>query len=272
MFRETHFSRRTFVLTLIGGAALVYQLGAAVLVVRVKPRSRSRRPSYHTQPFFLLLFGALLLGDRPGPEKLVWFLVAFVGLLCVIGDRHDGREASRPTTSSASPSAIGAAGALCGVATLVAKQLKGIPPHLLARDPGHARHLHPCSPSPISARRPAGARRGSTWSLLGVIHTCVMYILMYSAFQKLPNPRPIADSRLRLPGGRDHRETTPFYDQSLHLRAVPLGIALIIARASAGVNPRAGGLPNRAKGRVADAELTRHIPRDRRKKPGPERA
>jgi len=244
MFRETHFSRRTFVLTLIGGAALVSNW--VLLFSSFEYASISISTAvYHTQPFFLLLFGALLLGDRPGPEKLVWFLVAFVGLLCVIEIDTTGASFSADYVFGLAL-AIGAA-VLYAVATLVAKQLKGIPPHLLALTQVTL-GIFILFPFADFGAAPGWSSAWIYLVALGVIHTCVMYILMYSAFQKLPTPA-IAVLGFVYPAVAIIVDYA-FYDQSLHLVQF-LGIALIML-GSAGVNLGWRVLPNRAKP-VADA-------------------
>jgi drug/metabolite transporter (DMT)-like permease len=239
MFGQQYFDRNTFLLTLFGGAALV--LNWVLLFSSFEYASISIATAvYHTQPFFLIALGVLFLGDRPGPEKLVWFLVAFVGLLCVIEIDTTGANFSAAYAFGLTM-AIGAA-VLYAIATLVAKQLKGIPPHLLALTQVTLGIFILLPFADFSAV----ASWGSHWIYLvalGVIHTCVMYILMYSAFQKLPTPA-IAVLGFIYPAVAIVVDYA-FYDQSLHLVQF-FGIGLIML-GSAGVNLGWRALPWRVK-------------------------
>lgn len=79
---------------------------------------------------------------------------------------------------------LGAA-ALYGITAVIVKRLKGIPPQALAlvQVTLGAVMLLPMADFDVLPAQPA------QWSYLvalGLIHTCLMYILMYSAIQKLP--------------------------------------------------------------------------------------
>jgi drug/metabolite transporter (DMT)-like permease len=181
LLKPGHLGWRSLGLALTGGAAIVanwvllftsYQY-ASISVATVV---------YHTQPFFLVLLGAILIGDRPGSTKLIWIGIAFVGLLMVI--KVD--EITFDLTSASLTGLLLAVGAavLYAVATLITKQLRGIPPHLIALvqvSLGTLLLLPFADFGSVSGL-------GSHWIYLitlGVIHTCVMYILLYSGVQKL---------------------------------------------------------------------------------------
>lgn len=239
LFAQSYFNRRTFALTLVGGAALVCNW--VLLFSSFEYASISIATAvYHTQPFFLILFGVLFLGDRPGPEKLVWFLVAFVGLLCVIEIDTSGATFSTAYAFGLML-ALGAA-VLYAVATLVAKQLKGIPPHLLALTQVTL-GIFILLPFADFSAVPLWGPHWIYLVALGVIHTCIMYILMYSAFQKLPTPA-IAVLGFVYPAVAIIVDYV-FYDQNLHPVQF-LGIGLIML-GSAGVNLGWRVLPGRSK-------------------------
>lgn len=222
------FTRRTLVLTLLGGVAIVanwvllfnaYHFASISVATAV----------YHTQPFFLVLLGAGLLGDRPTAGTLGWIGVAFVGLLFVI-------KLDPATLNLSSETLVGfalalGAAVLYAVATLIAKQLKGVPPHLIA--------LVQVSLGTVVLAPFADFGAALTWGShwfylvgLGVIHTCLMYILLYSGIQKLA-VGPIAVLSFIYPIvaiGVDYA----FYGQNLTITQFA-GVGLILV-GSAGVN------------------------------------
>lgn len=138
---------------------------------------------YNTQPFMLVGFGALLFGERVTLPKLGWLALAFGGMLLIVQ--------ARPGASFAgSHYALGIAMALgaaffWAVASVIAKRLTGTPPHLIAL-------VQVCvgvlmlAPFAHFGSLPQDSR---TWVLLvtvGMVHTGLMYILLYGAVQKLP--------------------------------------------------------------------------------------
>jgi drug/metabolite transporter (DMT)-like permease len=228
LLRWHHFTRRTLGLALAGGVAIVANW--VLLFTSYRYASISVATAvYHTQPFFLVLLGAVLLGERPGLGKLSWIGVAFVGLLLVI-------EAHAITFDVTSTTLVGlglaiAAAVLYAVATLIAKRLKGIPPHLIA--------LVQVSLGTVLllplADFGAASGIGRLWiylGALGVIHTCVMYILLYSGIQKL-SVEPIAVLSFIYPGVAIIVDYV-FYGQNLSTAQIT-GILLILF-GSAGVN------------------------------------
>jgi len=138
---------------------------------------------YNTQPFMLVAFGALLFGERVTLPKLGWLALAFGGMLLIVQARPGAGDAG-------SHYALGIAMALgaaffWAVASVIAKRLTGTPPHLIAL-------VQVCvgvlmlAPFANFGTLPQDSR---TWLLLvtvGVVHTGLMYILLYGAVQKLP--------------------------------------------------------------------------------------
>ena len=138
---------------------------------------------YNTQPFMLVIFGALLFGERITLAKLGWLATAFVGMLLIV-------QAKPGAGTPGSHYALGIAMALgaaffLAVASVVAKRLTGTPPHLIALVQVAVGVLM-LAPFAGLGAPPQGA---ATWLLLvtvGVVHTGLMYILLYGAVQKLP--------------------------------------------------------------------------------------
>ncbi|KZL20169.1 DMT family transporter [Pseudovibrio sp. Ad37] len=183
--KDTGLTRTTLLMTLAGGVAIVanwvllfgsYSMASISVSTAV----------YHTQPFFLLLIGAVILREAIPHNKIAWIALAFVGVMLVV-------DTDLSSLSLSSDYVVGlalalSAAVLYAVATMITKQLKGIRPHVIALiqvSLGVALLL------PFANFSDLGSIAGVQWGyliILGGVHTCLMYILMYSAFQKLPTP------------------------------------------------------------------------------------
>lgn len=139
---------------------------------------------YNTQPFILVGFGALFLKERISSVKIGWLVFAFLGVLLIIQ--------AKPATADyiGSNYALGIALALSAaffwaVAALLTKKLTGTPPQLIAL-------IQVCVGILMLApfvSWSALPQTGTSWAALatlGIVHTGIMYVLMYGAVQKLP--------------------------------------------------------------------------------------
>jgi drug/metabolite transporter (DMT)-like permease len=138
---------------------------------------------YNTQPFMLVAFGALLFGERITLAKLGWLALAFGGMLLIVQARPGSGYAGGHYALGIAM-ALGAA-FFWAVASVIAKRLTGTPPHLIALVQVFVGVLM-LAPFARFGALPTDAR---TWVLLatvGVVHTGIMYILLYGAVQKLP--------------------------------------------------------------------------------------
>ncbi|MBO9629264.1 MAG: DMT family transporter, partial [Shinella sp.] len=138
---------------------------------------------YNTQPFMLLALGALFLGEKITAAKLFWLTLAFAGMAAIVEAKpavaggHEGYGLGILL-------ALGAA-FFYALAALAAKWLKGTPPHLIALIQV-ATGVLMLLPTVNFSELPAN---GQSWSILvtlGVVHTGLMYVLLYGAIQKLP--------------------------------------------------------------------------------------
>ena len=138
---------------------------------------------YNTQPFMLLIFGAVMFAERITAAKLGWLLLAFAGLLLII--------LHKPTANYVGDNyALGIGMALSAafgwaVATVTTKKLAGVPPQLIAL-------IHVATgvilllPFAGFGDLPSDIPTWSTLVTLGLVHTGLMYALLYSAVQRLP--------------------------------------------------------------------------------------
>ncbi|WP_373379059.1 DMT family transporter [Cupriavidus nantongensis] len=135
---------------------------------------------YHTQPFFLLLLTSVLQREPFPFARLPWLLLAFAGVMLITGLEHGAGGASMLAGIG-----LGLLAALLyAVTTLATRRLQAIPPGQIA---GLQMVLGVLMLAPL-AHPPAGSYGGVTWAALlalGLVHTGVMYTLLYGAFQRL---------------------------------------------------------------------------------------
>ncbi|WP_208249165.1 DMT family transporter [Rhizobium sp. T1470] len=133
--------------------------------------------------WLLLALGALFLGEKITAAKLFWLTLAFAGMAAIVEAKpataggHDGYGLGILL-------ALGAA-FFYALAALAAKSLKGTPPHLIALIQV-ATGVLMLLPTMNFSDLPTD---GQSWSILitmGVVHTGLMYVLLYGAIQKLP--------------------------------------------------------------------------------------
>ena len=163
--RRDSLTRTTLLVAIAGGVALVVNwllLFAAYSYASISIATAV----YNTQPFMLVALGALFLGEKLTLRKLFWLVLAFIGMTLV------GILLS-----------LGAA-FFYALMALAAKRLKGTPPHLIALIQVTVGALMLLPMVDFHARANAGQ-----WGMLvtvGVLHTGIMYVLLYGAIQKLP--------------------------------------------------------------------------------------
>lgn len=173
---------RQLVLAVAGGIAIVANW-LLLFAAYSKASISIATAVYNTQPFMLVALGALFLGERLTLAKLGWLLLAFSGVLLIVRVGPD----SASLDSGYLVGILLALGAafFYALAALFAKKLNGTPPHLIAL-------IHvivgtvALLPVAASAEWPVGTVSWATLATLGLVHTGLMYILLYGAIQKLP--------------------------------------------------------------------------------------
>jgi len=175
-------SLRVIGLAALGGAAIV--INWVLLFSAFSRASISIATAvYNTQPFMLVGFGALFFSERLTLTKLTWLAIAFAGMVLIVGAAPDAGDVG--TNYFAGILMALAAAFFWAAAAIVTKKLKGTPPHLIAL-------IQVCTGvlllAPFAHFNGLPQTNGAWASLvtLGIVHTGLMYVLLYGAIQKLP--------------------------------------------------------------------------------------
>ena len=136
---------------------------------------------YHVQPFILLLLAALLSTEKLPVRKLPWLLLALLGVALSSGLLQHGGAASWTGVLLA----LGAA-TLYAVATLATQRLQRLAPAQIAMLQMLIGALALAWPAwQLVAQADFTLKAWGAVAVLGLVHTALMYTLMYAAFQRL---------------------------------------------------------------------------------------
>ncbi|MBN3804227.1 DMT family transporter [Paraburkholderia sp. Ac-20336] len=182
LFRRELFSWKMLGLALFGGVAIV--INWVLLFAAYSRASISMATAvYNTQPFMLVALGALVFRERISASTMAWLAVAFVGLVFVV--KVEPAVLAVPGQYLVGVAyAVGAA-AMYAVSSIITKRLKGTPPHLIALLQV-ALGVLLLAPFVRFDALPASGAQWLELVVLGVVHTGLMYVLLYGAIQKLP--------------------------------------------------------------------------------------
>ncbi|MDR3083045.1 MAG: DMT family transporter [Streptomyces sp.] len=183
--RDHGFTARTLGLAALGGVFIVFNW--VLLFSSYENTSISvATVVYHTQPFYVVLLGALLFRERLTAAKVGWVAVAFAGLVLVSGITPGDFTSGGAYLLGVGQALLAAL--LYGLSTLVTKRITGVRPHLIALVQVVVGIPLLLPFADFGALRGEGADWG--WLVgLGVIHTGMMYVLMYAAYAKLPTSK-----------------------------------------------------------------------------------
>lgn len=181
-FKEFRPSLKQLMLLLIGGTALVLNW-IALFTSFARGSIGISTVVYHVQPFFLLFAGALFFGERITLSRLCWLLLCFIGAVLIINPW--GVDLKRHPDYLISCAYALLAAMLYAVTTIMTKHLTGIKPHLIALMQ-MSLGLVVALPLTNFQALPMHTMQWGSLAILGVVHSCVMYILLYAAYQKLP--------------------------------------------------------------------------------------
>lgn len=184
-FRNHGFTAKKLGLTMLGGVFIVANWtflfssydAASISVSTVV---------YHTQPFYVVLLGALIFREKLTASKFAWLGIAFLGLIMVAGVSASDFENNTAYLIGLGQALLAAV--FYAFATIITKRVSGIRPHLVALVQVVLGIVLLLPFVSFGATAGLGADWG--WLIgLGVIHTGLMYVLMYSSYQKLPTTK-----------------------------------------------------------------------------------
>ncbi|MDT3377977.1 DMT family transporter [Labrys neptuniae] len=180
LFRRDVITVRQIGLAVVGGVAIVANW---LMLFAAYPRASISIATavYNTQPFMLVGFGVLFFSEKLTASKLFWLGLAFAGMLGIVQAKSGAAGTDYLVGIGL---ALGAA-FFYAIAALVAKKLKGVPPHLIALIQVIVGTLM-LAPLASLSHPPAGEQTWAILGTLGIVHTGLMYILLYGAIQKLP--------------------------------------------------------------------------------------
>jgi drug/metabolite transporter (DMT)-like permease len=175
-------TRTTFLLAVLSGVAIV---GNWVLLFASYSRASIAIGTavYNVQPFMLVGLAALFLNEKITLQKLFWLGISFLGMLAIVS-AHGGQGESGNDYLMGIALALGAA-FLYAIAALIIKRLTGTPPHLIALVQVTTGVLL-LAPFAHFSALPQAPSAWASLVTLGIVHTGVMYVLLYGAIQKLP--------------------------------------------------------------------------------------
>lgn len=182
LLRPDAISRKLFGLAVIGGVAIV--LNWVLLFAAYSRASIAIATTvYNVQPFMLVGLGALIFKEKLTATKLFWLGFAFAGMLLIVQAKPSGANNGSDYMAGIALS-LGAA-FLYAIAAIVAKRLKGTPPHLIALIQVSVGVVM-LAPLADFTSLPQSTVQWASIVTIGMVHTGLMYILLYSAIQKLP--------------------------------------------------------------------------------------
>jgi drug/metabolite transporter (DMT)-like permease len=185
LFGKADFSRRNLVLLGIVGLSIVFNWLALFDSYRYTSIGVASTV-YHVQPFFVFFLGALLFKEKLSRQRLLWLVVAFAGVWLIVNPHFAHTSASRDYVKGCGLALVAAM--LYAVAALSSKKINGVPPHIIALTQlliGVA-ILWPYA---RFDSLPAAPAQWGCLFVLGAVHSAAMYILLYSAYQKLDTSR-----------------------------------------------------------------------------------
>jgi len=174
-------SRLTLLLMAAGGVAVVINW----LLLFASYRHLSIGLStviYNTQPFMLVLM-SMLLGERVSSVKWAWLTLAFGGVVLVLSSELSAAHQGNGLLGVAM--ALGAA-FFYALTALITRQLRQVSPQQIALVQMVVGTLMLLPLVQISFEL-----KPMQWGILltvGIVHTGIMYQLLYAAIQKLPTP------------------------------------------------------------------------------------
>ncbi|RWK47481.1 DMT family transporter [Mesorhizobium sp.] len=174
--------RSLWILTVASGLCLVLNWAALFQAFRLISIGFTTI-IYHLQPFWIVVAGALFLGEPLSRDRLAWLLLAFVGLTFVVWPRL-GSIMGDATWASGLAYAV-LASLLYAGSTLTARRLKAIDPAVLTIIHCVLGLLIFAPFVSVASLQTAALPVWGWLAGLGMIHTGLVYVLLYSNYPKV---------------------------------------------------------------------------------------
>jgi drug/metabolite transporter (DMT)-like permease len=182
LVRRDTVSWRVLAWAAAGGAAIVANW---VLLFAAYSRASISMATvaYNTQPFMLVVLGIVVFRERITASTAAWLGVAFVGLMLVV--KVEPAVLAVPGQYLKGIGYALAAAFLYAVSSIITKRLKGTPPQLIALIQVTL-GVFLLAPFVKLHALPTTLMPWADLGAIGVVHTGLVYILLYGAIQKLP--------------------------------------------------------------------------------------
>ncbi|EXS16202.1 DMT family transporter [Acinetobacter baumannii] len=179
-FKKVYFGKKELFLMVTSGLLIIFNW---VLLFAAFPKTSISLATivYHVNPFVILFLGALAFHEKLNKNDVLWTIVAFVGLIVIIGLG----SASVNSNELVGLGLVLIATTLYSISVLITKKLSNTPPLLIVFIQPRG---GPIAMPPFMSffKTPP---IGQQWLFvvgLGVLHTAFLYYLMYSAIKKIP--------------------------------------------------------------------------------------
>lgn len=185
MFKDTGITKKKFILLILSGVFLVCNW--IMLFKSFKYSSIAVSTTiYHIQPFIFVAIWSLVNKEKIQPEKFIYMIFAFIGVIFVIDISMNEFQASSNYFVGALLSL--AAALFWAISATMVKLIQGVKPYitvLIQMIVGVVTILPFVDFSQTSSV--SGLQIGYLITL-GVVHSCVVYVLMYSSYKTLRAP------------------------------------------------------------------------------------
>ncbi|HAV4974106.1 DMT family transporter [Acinetobacter baumannii] len=179
-FKKVYFGKKELFLMVTSGLLIIFNW---VLLFAAFPKTSISLATivYHVNPFVILFLGALVFHEKLNKNDVLWTIVAFIGLIVIIGLG----SASVNSNEVVGLELVLIATTLYSISVLITKKLSNTPPLLIVFIQTLSGAIAMTPFMSVFENPPIGQQ----WLFvvgLGVLHTAFLYYLMYSAIKKIP--------------------------------------------------------------------------------------
>ena len=223
IFKNTGLTKKNFLLIVVSGVFLVCNW--IMLFQSFKTASISISTTiYHIQPFLFVIIWSAIFREPVPKEKWILMLLAFIGVVFVID--FDTKTADFSSSYMHGVFLAISAALFWAISAVIVKQIKFVRPHLIV--------LIQLAVGvfillPFADLKTTGHITSVQWGYLltlGAVHSCIMYVLLYSAYRSL-STSTIAIMTFIYPVVAILVDFI-FYNKSLNILQM-FGVALILA-------------------------------------------